>query len=101
MEKLSSKLSKLERERDDAKTALIRYEVAAEKQVPAEAWDLLTGNTREELEAKADKLLTLVQKPEPTPEFDGGAREPAPEPKSPDQEHNDLVTLLFGGQNNT
>jgi hypothetical protein len=96
VEKLTTKVTKAERERDDAKAALLRYEVATEKQVPADAMDLLVGSTREELEAKADRLLELVKRPEATPEFDGGTREPAPEPKTPDQEHNELAAALFG-----
>jgi hypothetical protein len=96
LEKLTGKVSKAERERDDARSALLRYEVAAEKQIPPEAVDLLVGNTREELEARADKILQFAQKPAPTPEFDGGARDPAPEPKTPDQAHNEVVAALFG-----
>lgn len=99
LEKLAGKLTKAEQAKADAEARLLRYEVATEKQIPADAMDLLTGSTREELEAKADKLLTFVKKPEATPEFDGGARDPAPAPKSADQEHNDLVTQLFGAPN--
>lgn len=98
VEKLTTKVTKAERERDEAKGALLKYEVAAEKQVPADALDLLVGNTREELEARADRLLEYVKKPEATPEFDGGPRDPAPEPKTPEQEHNDVIVALFGGQ---
>jgi len=88
--------------RDDAKAALLRYEVAAEKQVPADALDLLVGSTREELEAKADRLLSFVKTPEAAPpEFDGGPREPAPEPKTPEQAHNELAAALFGSTQNT
>jgi hypothetical protein len=96
VEKATTKAAKAERERDEAKAALLRYEVAAEKQVPAEAVDLLVGNTREELEAKADRLLELVKARETTPDFDGGTRDPAPEPKTPDQAHNELAAALFG-----
>jgi NADPH-dependent glutamate synthase beta subunit-like oxidoreductase len=97
VEKLTTQKTKLERERDDAKSALLRYEVAAEKQIPPDAVDLLVGNTREELEAKADKILTFAKQSAPTPEFDGGAREPAPEPTTPEQAHNELAVQLFGG----
>lgn len=88
LEKLTGKLTKAEQRAVDAESRLLRFEVAAEKQIPADAVDLLTGSTREELEAKAEKLLALVQKPEATPDFDGGAREPAPAAQSPEEEHN-------------
>ena len=98
VEKLTTKVTKAERERDEARSALLRFEVAAEKQIPAEAVELLTGNTREELEAKADRLLELVKKPDSTPDFDGGTREPAPEPKTPEQQANEFAAALLTGQ---
>jgi hypothetical protein len=100
LEKLTGKLSKAEQAKAEAEAALVRFQVAAEKQVPAEAMDLLVGTTREELEAKADKLLELVKKPEPTPDFDGGTREPAPEAKNPAAAHDDLALKLLGLQPN-
>jgi hypothetical protein len=57
-------------------------------------WILLKGTTREELEASADKILSLVKKPDTSdtkPDFDGGAREPAPDPETPEQAHNKEV----------
>lgn len=96
LEKLTGKLTKAEQEKADAESRLLRYEIATEKQIPADALDLLTGSTREELEAKADKLLELVKNKAPAADFDGGARDPAPEPKTPEQQHNDLAVALFG-----
>lgn len=55
------------RERDEATAALLRYEIAAEKGVPNDALALLTGSTREELEAKADSILALVKTVKPGP----------------------------------
>jgi hypothetical protein len=100
LEKLTGKLSKAEQAKADAEAALVRFQVAAEKQVPAEAMDLLVGTTREELEAKADKLLELVKKPEPTPDFDGGTREPAPEAQKPEDAHDAAVLALLGLKQN-
>jgi hypothetical protein len=97
IEKANKRAERAEQEAAANRAALTRYEVANEKQVPPEAVDLLTGTTREELEAQADKILTFAKASAPVPEFDGGAREPAPEPKTPDQEHNDLAVALFGG----
>ena len=99
LEKLAGKLTKAERDKAEAEARLLRYEVAAEKQVPADALDLLTGNTREELEARADKLLELVKNKAPAVEFDGGTRDPAPEPKSPEEAHSDFVAALLTGTN--
>jgi hypothetical protein len=98
LEKAQKQAAKAQSEAQAAKTALLKYEVAAEKQVPQDAWDLLTGSTREELEAKADKLLTLVKSRTDTdtkPDFDGGAREPAPD-ADPATAHNREVLKLLG-----
>jgi transcriptional regulator len=99
IEKAQAKATKAEQAKAEAEAKLTRYEVAAEKQIPAEAMDLLTGSTREELEAKADKLLELVKSRTDSneePDFDGGAREPAPDPKTPEAAHNESVLALLG-----
>lgn len=102
VEKAQRKATKLEQEAAEAKSKLIRYEVAAEKGLPADTLDLLSGNTREELEAKADRILELVKsrnESDREPDFDGGAREPAPEPLNPAEQHNkDIASLLFGSR---
>lgn len=59
-EKNAERLAMAEAEANDAKVKLTRYEVAAAKGVPAEAIELLTGSTKEEVEAAADKLLALI-----------------------------------------
>lgn len=43
-----------------AEAALLRFEVAQAKGLTGEALDLLTGTTREELEAKADSILKIM-----------------------------------------
>jgi len=97
LEKLTNKLAKAEQAKTEAETSLLRYQIAAEKQLSAEAAELLTGSTREELEERAERLLSLTKKDEPKPEFDGGAREPAPEAKSPEEQHNDFLVKMFEG----
>jgi hypothetical protein len=95
LEKLDGKLKKAEEAKLAADTKLLRFEVAAEKKVPADAVALLSGTTREELEAQADKLLELTKEAGKSPDFDGGAREPAPEQRKPEEAHNrDLLKLL-------
>lgn len=59
-EKLAEKLATYESEATQAQTKLLKYEIASSKGVPNEALDLLTGSSREELEAAADKLLALI-----------------------------------------
>ena len=101
LEKAQRKATKAEQEAAQAASKLTRYEVAAEKGLPADTLDLLSGNTREELEAKADRILELVKNRTDTdtrPDFDGGARESAPEPKSPEEAHNALAAALFGNK---
>lgn len=68
-EELTEARAELERER----SARLRYEIAAEKNIPADALKLLEGATREEIEEKADALLDLLstqsstKKPKPDP----------------------------------
>ena len=45
---------------ETAEAALLRYEVAADKGVPPKAMRLLSGATREEIEASADDVLELI-----------------------------------------
>ena len=98
LEKAQSKASKAEQKAATAEAALLKFTIAAEKEVPADAVALLQGDTREELEASADKLLTLVKNPNGNDktDFDGGAREPAPERKTPEEAHNDLIPKMIG-----
>jgi hypothetical protein len=100
-EKAAAKATKEAQRAEAAEAKLTRYEVAAEKGLPSDTLDLLSGTTREELEAKADRILELVKnrtESEREPDFDGGAREPAPEPLPPEQQHNvDIAAALFGG----
>jgi hypothetical protein len=99
LEKAQGKVAKAEQTAAEATAKLLRFEVASEKKVPAEAVDFLQGSTREDLEASADKILALVNKPDDKdtkPDFDGGAREPAPE-SDPVSSHNELITKLTAG----
>lgn len=59
----------------EAEQKLLRLEVAAAKGIPATEADLLTGATRAEMEAVADRLAGLIQPaapPRPTGSADGG-----------------------------
>lgn len=102
LEKLAGKLQKAEQAKAEAEASLLRYEVAQEKEVPAKLVPLLTATDREGLESQADLIVENAKANAPKPEFDGGAREPAPEVLTPEQEHNKLVaSMLLGGNPNT
>lgn len=67
-ERLAEELQTVRMEAESARTALMRYEIASEKGIPAEAISLLQGSSREELEEAADSLLKLIanqSKPKP------------------------------------
>lgn len=98
IEKAQGKATKAEQRAADAEAKLLRYEVAQEKNVPGRLVPLLTASSKEELESQADLILENAKPADP--DFDGGPRDPAPEPKTPEQEHNDVVTALFGGSPN-
>jgi hypothetical protein len=96
VQKLTGKLTKIEQERDEARAALVRYEVASEKNVPAKLVPLLTGRTREELEAQAALILENAKPADP--DFDGGTREPSPPAQKPEDAHNEFLIGLLGGR---
>jgi hypothetical protein len=99
LEKAQGKVSKAEERARTAEAALLRFQVATEKQLPKELVPRLRGDTREELEADADDLLALVKSrtdENGKPDFDGGAREPAKDPKSPEDAHHEAILGLLG-----
>lgn len=59
-EKLADDLNAAKAEAESARTALLRYEIASEKGIPAEAIKLLQGSSREELEEAAETLVSLL-----------------------------------------
>lgn len=100
LERAQDKLTQIETAKAEAEARLLRYEVAREKNIQGNLMDLLTGTSKEELEAQADLILENVKPAEaPQATFDGGPRVPAPEPKTPDQAHNELIVGLLGKTN--
>lgn len=80
----------------DAEKRLVRMQVALEKSIPADLMEFLAGDTREEIEAKADALMAHL-KPRAATDFDSGARETVDEKKTPEQQHQELLTALLTG----
>jgi hypothetical protein len=100
IEKTQSKAEKAEARATQAEAKLLRYEVAQEKNVPAELIPLLSGSDRESLEGQANLIVKNVSnQPAPDPEFDGGAREPAGE-SDPATAHDQNILGLLGLKNN-
>lgn len=73
-EKLNEELNKTKAELAALKAEALIKTVASEKNIPSKALKLLTGSTREELEASADEILSIISesaqpnKPQPNPE---------------------------------
>lgn len=65
---------------ETAEAALLRYEVATDKGVPPKAMRLLSGATREEIEASADDVLELIGDA-------GKPRTPKPNPAQREGDH--------------
>jgi hypothetical protein len=87
-----------ERRAEEAELKLIRFEVAAERQLDLKAASFLAGSTREEVEEKADELVRLLAsqgKAAPS-SFDGGVRQTPQEIQSPEQAHNLLLLKAAG-----
>jgi len=95
LERAQGKLSQTEKELAEARTVLLRNEVADELEVPSKLRPLLTGSSKEELEAQANLILENAAKPT-EPQFDGGTREPSPDPKTPEEAHAELVAGMLG-----
>lgn len=100
LEKAQGKLTKAEQAAAEANAKLLRYEVAQEKEIPAKLVPLLTATEKEDLEAQADLILENA-KTDAKPDFDGGARDPAPEPKTPEQAHGQFLVDMFRGKSHT
>jgi len=98
MERLTEKAGTSERRAVDAETRLLRYEIAAERGLDLSAAKFLTGSTREEIELRAEELGELLaDKGRPGgASYDGGARQPVPETKTPEEAHNDLLLRSLG-----
>lgn len=59
-ERRAEQLAEVQRELEAERTARLRLEIAADRGITGEALTLLDGSTREEIEAKADALQTLI-----------------------------------------
>lgn len=79
-ERLAEELAATKAEADEARAALLRYEIANAKGITGDATKLLKGKTAEELEAEADLLLSLIatQSKPKTPLPDENQGKPAP-----------------------
>lgn len=98
LEKAAQRATESERRATEAEAKLLRVQIAAEKNMPASAVALLTGTTREEIEASAASLAAYAQDLEKkAPGFDGGARrDPPPAEKKPELAHNDWLLAALG-----
>lgn len=79
LEKATEANAKLQVELDSLRLANLRHEVAAQKELQPSAVKFLTGSTREELEASADELKTLIgtrQQPRDEPVPRAGTGDP-------------------------
>jgi|SRR5215831_15630968 len=98
LEKATAQAAASEKRATDAELRLLRYEVATQHGLGMEAAAFLTGSTKEELELRAEELAKLLAdrgRPGPTG-FDGGARQPIPEQRTPEEAHNDLLLKSLG-----
>ena len=96
-EKLAQRASESEARAVEAEAKLLRLTVAAERNMKASAVPLLTGTTREEIEASAEALQAFAKDNEkPAPGFDGGARKTPDEVKPPEQAHNEFLLRALG-----
>ena len=93
-EQAQLKAERAEKRAEEAEKRLIRTQVALEKGVPADLMDFLVGDTRQEIEAKADVLMAHT-KPNTATDFDSGVRETQPENKTPEQQHQETLMRML------
>jgi len=81
-EKLADRAAAAEKTAATAQSQLLRYEVAAEKNLPPALAARLQGDSKDELLKDADNLLALLaaQQQAATPSFDGGVRTTGAQP---------------------
>lgn len=81
-QKLTEAKTAAEQRAASAEQQLLRFKVAAEKNLPANLAARLQGSTEEEMAADADSLLELLgtRQQRQTPSYDGGVRKPAAAP---------------------
>lgn len=97
-QRLSESVTTAERRATQSEEKLLRYEIVAEHDLPMSAARFLTGTTREEMELRATELKDLLadQGRPATAGYDGGARAPVPDQRSPEEAHNDLLLRSLG-----
>lgn len=71
-ERLADQAKAAQKRAEDAEQRALRYEVALDKQVPANLMKFLSGESREDMEASADELLEAIKGPA-TGATDGGS----------------------------
>jgi transcriptional regulator len=94
LEKAQKKAAELEARLAENSASALRQKVAMEKELPAKLVPFLTATDEEGLAEQAATLLENL-KPE-TPDFNGGTREPAAPPESPEVAHNKVFLQALG-----
>jgi septal ring factor EnvC (AmiA/AmiB activator) len=111
LDKLTEALAAQTERASTAELKLTRFEVAADRGLDlavAEKW--LNGETREEIEERADELTKLLAEQQKDTRngrsggsggFDGGARVAPPEERKPEDAHNDFLLGALGRRKST
>lgn len=95
-ERIAAERDRFKSQAESAESTLLRVRVAAQKNLTPGLALRLQGDTEAEMIADADRLLEEFKSVQPRTGFDGGARQPAPQEKSPEQAHTDLILGLLG-----
>lgn len=73
-DKLREEAATAKREAEDAKRTVLRSEVGAAKELPRDLWSRIQGDTQEDMEADADRLLAVIKPGKPSGDAGGGSR---------------------------
>lgn len=87
-DKLREEANTAKREAAEATQKLLRAEVGAAKELPRDLWSRLQGDTQEDMEADADRLLAVIKPGKPSGDAGGGSRG---KPPSTEKDMNDVL----------
>jgi len=93
---LAERVTEADAARDEANLKAMRLEVALDKGLSLTLSKRLSGSTKDELEADADELVSLLGAA-PRPDLDGGYKPPPPKDKDPNKAHNAFIAGILQG----
>lgn len=87
-DKLREETATAKRDLEEANRKVLRAEVGAAKELPRDLWNRLQGETQEDMETDADRLLAIIKPGKPSGDAGGGSRG---KPPSTEKDMNEVL----------